>query len=364
MEIASGKWLSELQEMVDPANFLPQYQMMNPMVDYSSFDDFNNFQSFSSGNYSNSSNYPNMEQKMISPQGLAAAQNNLINASNYSCINEANSDQFEDFKRPIKQLKTADSWNSFVTAENNRSIPPPPKGAGASSSSSSHIISFDNSNISSPAISDPYYGLDCAVKPKTEVSKRPVGSLTRTPLHAQDHVIAERKRREKLSQRFIALSKLIHGLKKTDKASILGEAIKYVNQLKERVATLEEQVAKKTMESVIFVKKTQIYADDHETSSSDENFDSKSNNNSLPEIEARVSDRDVLMRIHCEKSKGCLPNIINEVENLHLNVLNSNVMTFGHATLDITIVAQMEAEFSMTVKDLVKSLRLALLKFM
>ncbi|OMO56376.1 hypothetical protein CCACVL1_26597 [Corchorus capsularis] len=279
-------------------------------------------------------------------------QNNLIiNASNSCIINEANSDQFEDFKRPIKQLKTADSWNS------NKSIPPPPK--GASSSSSSHIISFDNSNISSPAISDQYYGLDhhCAMKPKTE---RPVGSLTRTPLHAQDHVIAERKRREKLSQRFIALSRLMQGLKKTDKASILGEAIKYVNQLKERVATLEEQVSKKTMESVIFVKKTQIYADD-ETSSSDENFD---NNNSLPEIEARVSDRDVLIRIHCQKNKGCLPNIINEVENLHLNVLNSNVMTFGHATLDITIVAQMEAEYSMTVKDLVKSLRLALLKFM
>ncbi|XWS41706.1 hypothetical protein CRYUN_Cryun17cG0105800 [Craigia yunnanensis] len=329
MEIASGKWLSEL-EMEDPM-FLPQYQMMNP-IDYL-FDDIN-FQPFSSESYSS---YPKIDQKI--------SHNNI----NGSFVNEA-SHQVDDFKRPMKQLKT-NSWNSCIT----ENIPPK-----ASSSSSSHIISFDNSN-SSPAISQQYYGLDCDVKPKNEVSKR-ADSLTRTPLHAQDHVIAERKRREKLSQRFISLSALIPGLKKTDKNSILGDAIKYLKQLQERVTTLEEQVSKKTVESVIFVKKTQIYADD-ETSSSDENFDSQSNK-PFPEIEARVSDKDVLIRIQCKKNKGCISNIINEVEKLHISVLNSNVLPFGQATLDITIVARMEAEFSMTTKDLVKSLRLALLKFM
>ncbi|XP_021273896.1 transcription factor bHLH18-like isoform X1 [Herrania umbratica] len=360
MEISSGKWLSELE--MEDSTFLPQYQMMNPM-DYS-FDDLN-FQSFSSESYSS---YQNIDQKISS-------HNNM----NDSCIGASH--QVDDFQRPMKQLKT-NSPNSCIT----ENIPPK-----ASSSPSSHIISFDNWN-SSPAISQQYYGLDCAVKPKNEVgydgnciefpsnlipqnaykdqycspkygqaSKR-VGSLTRTPLHAQDHVIAERKRREKLSQRFISLSALIPGLKKTDKASVLGDAIKYLKQLQERVTTLEGQVAKKTMESVIFVKKTQIFADD-ETSSSDENFDSHSNK-PLPEIEARVADKDVLIRIHCEKNKGCIPNIINEVEKLHLSVLNTNVLPFGQATQDITIVVQMEAEFSMTMKDLVKSLRTALLKFM
>ncbi|TYH38209.1 hypothetical protein ES332_D12G095000v1 [Gossypium tomentosum] len=243
----------------------------------------------------------------------------------------------------MKQLKT-NSWNSCST-ENN--IPPPAK--PSSSSSSSHLISFDNSNS--------YYAVDYDVKPKNEV-----GSFTRIPLHAQDHVLAERKRREKLSQSFISLSALIPGLKKTDKASVLGDAITYLKKLQDRVNVLEEQVAKKTMESVIFVRKTQIYADD-ETSSSDESVHGQSNNNPFPEIEARVSDKDVLIRIHCKNNKGCISNIINEVEKLHLFVLNSHVLPFGQATLDITITAQMEAEFSMTVKDLVKSLRLALLKF-
>ena len=130
----------------------------------------------------------------------------------------------------------------------------------------------------------------------------------------------------------------------TDKNSVLGEAIKYLKQLQERVTTLEEQVAKKTVESVIFVRKTQIYADD-ETSSSDENFDSQSNK-PFPNIEARVSDKDVLIRIQCEKNKGCISNIINEVEKLHISVLNSNVLPFGKTTLDITIVAKVILQLS------------------
>ncbi|KAE8693385.1 putative Mitochondrial editing factor 22 [Hibiscus syriacus] len=330
MEILSSKWISEL-EMEDPS-FFPQL----PTVDYS-FDD-TNFQSFSSESYSS---YPNIGQK--------------ISQNDVSCNNiEAYRQEDNEFTRPMKQLKT-NNWSFSL----NQNIPPK---VPSSSSPYSQIISFNNSD-SPPAVSQQHYGLDCDVKPNNnEVSKRVVRSLTRTPLHAQDHVIAERKRREKLSQRFISLSALIPGLKKTDKASVLGDAIKYLKQLQEKVTTLEEQVAKKAVESVIFLKKTQIYADD-ETSSSGENFESQFNK-PFPEIEARVSDKDVLIRIHCENRKGFISNIIKEVEKLHLSVLNTKVFPFGQATLDITIVSQMEAELSMTVKDLVKTLRLALMKFM
>ncbi|GLT46864.1 hypothetical protein SLA2020_205930 [Shorea laevis] len=331
MEIPSSKWLPEW-EMEDPTLF-SQYQM-NPM-DYC-FDDNLNFQSFSSESHSSFSNInPEMRSKNIS--------------SSYHI--EASQVTEEDIKRPVKQLKTCNSsWESSCVGKQITSKP--------SASASSQIISFENSK-SSPAISQQYYGdLDHAVNYKNESTKR-VGSMSRSPLHAQDHVIAERKRREKLSQRFIALSALLPGLKKADKASVLGDAIKYVKQLQERVQILEEQVAKKTVESVIFVKKTQIYADD-ETSSSDENFDCQPTHSSLPEIEARVSDRDVLIRIHCEKTKGFLTNILNEIEKRNLSVVGSNVLPFGRTTVDITIAAQMDDEFSITANDLVKSIRLAL----
>lgn len=38
--------------------------------------------------------------------------------------------------------------------------------------------------------------------------------FTRSPSNAQDHILTERKRREKLTQRFVALSALVPGLKK------------------------------------------------------------------------------------------------------------------------------------------------------
>ncbi|KAG6710036.1 hypothetical protein I3842_06G162400 [Carya illinoinensis] len=185
-------------------------------------------------------------------------------------------------------------------------------------------------------------------------------SIRRSTRHSQtpDHVIAERKRREKLSQRFIALSALIPGLKKTDKASVLGDAIKYLQQLQERVKTLEEQTKKINIESVVFLKKSQLFVDG-ENSISGENFSSDPLDEHLPEIEARFCDKNVLIRVHCEKRKGVAEKSIAEIEMLHLTVITSSVITFGSSALDITIIAQMDEGFSMTVKDLVRSLRSA-----
>nr|CAN75180.1 hypothetical protein VITISV_043197 [Vitis vinifera] len=119
---------------------------------------------------------------------------------------------------------------------------------------------------------------------------------------------------------------------------------------------LEVQTATKTMESVVSVKKSQLCDNDH--SSSDQNSDSCSNQ-TLLEIEARVFNKDVLIRIHCERQKGFTVKILDEIEKLHLTVVNSSSLPFGNYIMVITVVAQMEDEFCMTVEDLVRNLRLA-----
>ncbi|KAK1383300.1 hypothetical protein POM88_021035 [Heracleum sosnowskyi] len=73
---------------------------------------------------------------------------------------------------------------------------------------------------------------------------------------------------------FIALSALVPGLKKMDKASVLGDAIKYLKQLQEKVKTLEEQTRRKSTESVALANK----------SSSDDRAASIPVEESLPEI--------------------------------------------------------------------------------
>ncbi|PSS19278.1 Transcription factor bHLH25 like [Actinidia chinensis var. chinensis] len=178
----------------------------------------------------------------------------------------------------------------------------------------------------------------------------------------QEHILAERKRREKLSQRFIALSAIIPGLKKMDKATVLEDAIKYLKQLQDQVKTLEEQTKKKPIESAVFVRKYELCAEG-EKSSLDENLLGGPYDEPLPEIEARICEKNVLIKIHCEKRKGVLEKTIVELEKFHLSIANSSVLTFGSSALNITVVAQMEVGFTMTVKDLVKHLHASLKLF-
>lgn len=178
----------------------------------------------------------------------------------------------------------------------------------------------------------------------------------RTNTRPKDNVLAERKRREKLTQRFIDLSALVPDLKKMDKASILGDAIKYTKQLQERVKILEHQTKKKSIESVVFVKK---HLHCTENSSSDhKNVPIIAE--PLPEIEARFSDNDVLINIQCEKRNGLLEKTVAEIEKLKLSVVNSSAMTFGDSALYIVVMAKKDEASTTNTRELVQNLCTAL----
>lgn len=272
-------------------------------------------------------------------------------------------------ERPSKMPKT-NSWNSSKTDCTSNSSPSqisfanPNYANQVSNLKPKDIVVSSKSISNSPSdvsASQGSFGNQNYMFKACQGSKR---IITNTRLSSnQDHIIAERKRREKLSQRFIALSAIVPGLKKMDKASVLGDAIKYLKQLQERVKTLEEQEKKKSVESVVFVKKCEIYGEG-DNSSSDENFSGGPYDEPLPEIEVRFCDKNVLIRIHCERRKGVVEKTMAEIEKLHLSIINSSVITFGSSALDITISAQMDVEFAMTLKELVKKLHAALKLFM
>ncbi|KAL6978515.1 Transcription factor bhlh42 [Sarracenia purpurea var. burkii] len=54
-----------------------------------------------------------------------------------------------------------------------------------------------------------------------------------------NHVLAERRRREKLNERFITLRSLVPFVTRMDKASILGDTIEYLKQLRTKIEDLE-----------------------------------------------------------------------------------------------------------------------------
>lgn len=53
---------------------------------------------------------------------------------------------------------------------------------------------------------------------------------------------AERQRREKLNQRFYTLRSVVPNVSKMDKASLLADAVSYINELKQKVQELESKV--------------------------------------------------------------------------------------------------------------------------
>ncbi|KAM3291326.1 transcription factor bHLH18 [Capsicum chacoense] len=282
-----------------------------------------------SHSWNNNNNSYHENDQMLSSQSVASPNySHLINSNNLS-------NQQDVTMKPKEETTLSSSSITFAADHHNNMV--------------CHQDSFANQNYMFKA-NNSCQGANKSVSTNN-------GKLT----HAQDHIIAERKRREKLSQRFIALSALIPGLKKMDKASVLGDAIKYLKQLQERVKTLEEQTKKKSVESVVFMKKYELYGDG-ENSSSDENnsIGTQQMDEALPEIEARICEKDVLIRIHCEKRKGIVEKTVTEIEKLHLSIINTCALTFGTCALDITIIAQMDEEFAMTVKDLVKNLHTAL----
>eukprot|EP01018_Ginkgo_biloba_P029129 Gb_19402 [translate_table: standard] len=82
------------------------------------------------------------------------------------------------------------------------------------------------------------------ISPKLGIREGENGSRTAARRNGQDelsvnHVLAERRRREKLNERFIVLRSLVPFVTKMDKASILGDAIEYVKQLRRRTQELE-----------------------------------------------------------------------------------------------------------------------------
>ncbi|KAL5726293.1 hypothetical protein ACHQM5_009347 [Ranunculus cassubicifolius] len=303
------------------------------------------------------------------PEQLAAAYGEDIQQTNssdsfssYPNFNPKSPFHFEEavqtcFERPTKQLKTStDSCNSSTTEPTytpEGSSSPAMLSFGSSNSSSTTKQQIYAEVMSSTKKSAPY--LHQSYAPKSGLGKkRACVSKTNAPSSvAQVHVVAERKRREKLSQLFIALSAVVPGLKKMDKSSVLEDGIKYIKQLQDRVKTLEEQASKTTMDSVLYVKKFQILSDD----------DSEISHEPLPEIQAKVLEKNVLLRIHCETRKGVQGKLFEELEKLNLSVVHSSFMPFGTSTLDITLMTEMGVGYEMKGVDLVKKLRSAFRNF-
>ena len=59
-------------------------------------------------------------------------------------------------------------------------------------------------------------------------------------------------------------------------------------------------------------------------------------------VEAKVSGKKMLIRIHCKKHDGLLVKVITEIQRFQLLVINNRILAFGDSFHDITIIAEVK----------------------
>ncbi|XP_031125593.1 transcription factor bHLH14-like [Ipomoea triloba] len=74
------------------------------------------------------------------------------------------------------------------------------------------------------------------------LGRRRKTSLSGNDQMTRNHVASERQRREKLNHRFYALRSAVPNVSKMDKASLLADAVAYINELKAKIDDLEAKV--------------------------------------------------------------------------------------------------------------------------
>lgn len=118
-----------------------------------------------------------------------------------------------------------------------------------------------------------------------------------------------------------------------DKATVLEDAAKYIQELQRRVKELQGL-------SVISAKRARLSCSDDEDSSSRDAKIEESSSPCIPEIEVRMLGCNLLVEIYSRKNCISLMKVLSEMQKLGLSVISSSTMPFADTTLLITIVAQ------------------------
>ncbi|XP_030946814.1 transcription factor MYC2-like [Quercus lobata] len=143
-----------------------------------------------------------------------------------------------------------------------------------------------------------------------------------------NHVEAERQRREKLNQRFYALRAVVPNVSKMDKASLLGDAIAYINELKGKLQSTDSE--KEEMQK-------QLDALKKELASKESRYPGSGSPPSLPDhdpkmsklidldIDVKIIGWDAMIRIQCSKKSHPAARLMVALKELDLDVHHASV---------------------------------------
>lgn len=144
-----------------------------------------------------------------------------------------------------------------------------------------------------------------------------------------NHVEAERQRREKLNQRFYALRAVVPNVSKMDKASLLGDAISYINELRGKLQTAESD--KEDLQKQLDSVKKLIMSSNKDSCISSSNQpppDQSSNTNHSDietDIDVKIISWDAMIRIQSSKKNHPAARLMAALEELDLDINHASI---------------------------------------
>ncbi|PKI51698.1 hypothetical protein CRG98_027861 [Punica granatum] len=167
--------------------------------------------------------------------------------------------------------------------------------------------------------------------------KRGRKSLSERESPPQNHVKAERQRREKLNQRFYALRSVVPKVSKMDKASLLSDAVTYIKELRSKIDELESCLRSKPSQHPLQQRNMPLSVGVHHVRPNGLNGPYYGTRGRM-EVEVKVVGTEAMVRVQGPDTDHPAARLMQALKELQLHVQHASINSVKALVLQDVVV--------------------------